>query len=56
MYTMKTKILYLTLAGFIGLLISCTPTPVNNEKNVYKSPPIYGSGGEHVREPDNEKD
>jgi hypothetical protein len=29
---------------------------VNNEKNVYKSPPIYGSGGEHSREPDNEKD
>lgn len=53
---MKTKLIYLSLACLIGLLASCTPTPLDKETNVHKSPTIYGSGGEHSTEPDNEKD
>jgi|TARA_R110002020_G_scaffold379355_3_gene590538 hypothetical protein len=51
---MKATIIYLSLA--IGLLGSCTPTPDNSDNNLYKAPPIYGTGGEHSAEPDNEKD
>lgn len=53
---MKTKLIYLSLAFIIGSLASCTPTPTTYESNDYKAPPIYGTGGEHSSEPDNEKD
>jgi len=52
---MKTKPIYLSLA-LMGLLSSCTPTPTITESSDYDAPPIYGTGGEHSREPDNEKD
>ncbi|HLW32165.1 MAG TPA: hypothetical protein VKX40_07875 [Aequorivita sp.] len=53
---MKTKFIYLSLAIFIGTLVSCTPVAMDNESNAYKTPPIYGTSGEHSAEPDNEKD
>ncbi|MBK5214559.1 MAG: hypothetical protein JJE55_12965 [Flavobacteriaceae bacterium] len=53
---MKTKLIYLSLVCFIGLIASCTPTPLNNESNAHKAPTIYGTGGEHSAEPDNDKD
>ena len=43
------NIIYLSLA--IGLLGSCMPTPDNSDNNLYKAPPIYGTGGEHSAEP-----
>ena len=53
---MKTIFIYLSLVFLIGSFTSCTPTPDIQENNEYKAPPIYGTGGEHSSEPDNEKD
>lgn len=51
---MKAKIIYLSLT--LVLLAACTPTPNTTENSEYKAPSIYGTGGEHSAEPDNEKD
>ncbi|MCG2419742.1 hypothetical protein K8089_11975 [Aequorivita sp. F47161] len=53
---MKTKLIFLGLWCFIGLLTSCTPTPINNDNKVEKTQPVYATGGEHSTEADNEKD
>ena len=53
---MKTLFIYLSLIFLIAPLASCTPTTELQEKNEYKAPPSYGTGGEHSSEPDNEKD
>ncbi|MEM0519020.1 hypothetical protein [Aequorivita flava] len=53
---MKTTLKHLCIWCFIGLLTSCTPTPVNNDTLVKKAKPVFATGGEHSTEPDNEKD
>lgn len=53
---MKTKLIYLGLSCYLGILTSCTPTPTTIESDAHKAPIIYGTGGEHSTEPDNEKD
>lgn len=53
---MKTKITLLCLVLCASLLTSCTPDAINMDSETLKAPPIYGTGGEHSAEPDNEKD
>lgn len=53
---MKTKTTFLSLILLIGILSSCTPTPINTDTNVQIAPTIYGVGGEQSAEPDNDKD
>ncbi len=52
---MKTKITFLGLLLLLGIVSSCTPTPIT-DNNVQKTTPIYGVGGEQSAEPDNERD
>ena len=53
---MKTKITLLGLVLFTSLLTSCTPNALLTDANTQKSPTVYGTGGEHSAEPDNDKD
>ncbi len=53
---MKTKITFLGLVLLTSLFTSCTPDLLTVDSKSQKTPPIYGTGGEHSAEPDNEKD
>jgi hypothetical protein len=54
--TMKTKITLLGLVLLTSLLTSCTPDSLTVDSKAQKTSPIYGTGGEHSAEPDNDKD
>jgi len=53
---MKVKIVLLVLSLIVGLISSCTPVEIAGDSEAQYPPPIYGTGGEHSVEPDNEKD
>lgn len=53
---MKTKIVISSLILMIGILGSCTPTPIINDNEIQEAPTIYGVGGEQSAEPDNDRD
>ena len=53
---MKTKISFLCVLLFTGLLTSCTPNALMGDNQAQENPVIYGTGGEHSAGPDNEKD
>lgn len=53
---MKTKIILLCLVLYASLLTSCTPDAIIMDSKAPKASPIYGTGGEHSAEPDNDKD
>ncbi|MCB0465557.1 MAG: hypothetical protein KDC78_07765 [Aequorivita sp.] len=53
---MKTKIIFTGLVLFASLFTNCTPNALTAEDNAQQHPTIYGTGGEHSAEPDNDKD
>lgn len=53
---MKTRITFLLILVFTGIISSCTPNAIADNDASQKVPNVYGWGGEHSVEPDNEKD
>ncbi len=53
---MKTKFVFLSLLLVVSLMSSCNPIEIAEDSEMQNLPTVYGTGGEHSVEPDNEKD
>lgn len=53
---MKLKTTFLSLMLLLCIVCSCTPNSGIPDNDTNKATTIYGTGGEHSAEPDNEKD